>query len=92
MIGSFKQVLKSDRLLCSSKAVSLAGKKKVLLRAKNVTLYPSPVINEWSHFGHSKLYFLGFVLFCFLTSEMFRLKGKQYKISFLVHFPSTRKL
>ena len=45
VIGSFKQVLKSDWLLCFSKAVSLAG-KKVWLRAKNVTLYPSPVINE----------------------------------------------
>ena len=43
--GSFKQVLKSDWLLCFSKVVSLAG-KKVWLRAKNVTLYPSPVINE----------------------------------------------
>ena len=34
VIGSFKQVLKSDWLLCFSKAVSLAGKKGVIKSKK----------------------------------------------------------
>ena len=45
VIGSFKQALKSDWLLCFSKTVSLAGKKKCYLEHKMVQFVNN--LHQW---------------------------------------------